>query len=57
MKRMPKKSEWLITACRQGALKDIPNGIVIVFGTGIAGGVIIDHKIYLGYYSYKMQLE
>lgn len=32
----------------KGALKDCANGLVIVFGTGIGGGIVIDHKVYLG---------
>ena len=31
-----------------GALKDVPHGIVLVFGTGIGGGVVIDHKVHMG---------
>ncbi len=31
-----------------GALKDVPNGIVIILGTMIGGGLIMDHKLYRG---------
>ena len=32
----------------QGALKDVENGFVIVFGTGIGGGIVIGGKTYFG---------
>ena len=31
-----------------GALKDVENGAALVFGTAIAGGIIINHRIYMG---------
>jgi predicted NBD/HSP70 family sugar kinase len=31
-----------------GALKDVPNGIVYILGTGIGGGIVIDHKVVAG---------
>ena len=31
-----------------GSLKDVPNGIVLLFGTMIGCGIIIDHKLYKG---------
>ena len=33
-----------------GRLKDVENGIFIVFGRGVGGSLIIDHKIYRGSY-------
>ena len=32
----------------QGALSDVENGFVVVFGTGLGGGIVIDHKAYFG---------
>ena len=32
----------------KGALKDINNGIVITIGTGLGGGIVINHKLYRG---------
>lgn len=32
----------------KGAVKDYANGLVIVMGTATGGGVIIDHRVYLG---------
>ncbi len=31
-----------------GALKDTANGAVIVFGTGIGGGIVLNHKVWMG---------
>lgn len=31
-----------------GSLKDVPNGMVLLFGTMIGGGLILDHKLYRG---------
>ena len=31
-----------------GSLKDVENGIVLIFGTMIGGGIIIDHKLFRG---------
>lgn len=31
-----------------GALKDVENGLVYGIGTGIAGGIVINHKVYKG---------
>lgn len=31
-----------------GALADTANGIVVVLGTGIGGGIVLDHKVYMG---------
>ena len=30
----------------EGSLKDCRNGAVVVLGTGVGGGIIIDHKLY-----------
>ena len=30
----------------KGSLKDCRNGAVVVLGTGVGGGIIIDHKLY-----------
>lgn len=32
----------------KGSLKDCRNGAVVVLGTGVGGGIIIDHKLYRG---------
>ncbi len=32
-----------------GALKDAASGLVYVIGTGIGGGLVIDHKVYRGF--------
>ncbi len=31
-----------------GALRDVPNGLVYVIGTGIGGGIILDHRLLRG---------
>lgn len=31
-----------------GALQDVPNGLVYVIGTGIGGGIVIDHQVMRG---------
>ncbi|MGN0268136.1 MAG: ROK family protein [Lachnospiraceae bacterium] len=31
-----------------GALKDVPNGLVYVLGTGIGGGIVLDHQVIHG---------
>lgn len=31
-----------------GSLKDVANGAVIVFGTGIGGGIVLNHKVWMG---------
>ncbi len=31
-----------------GALKDVSNGLVFILGTGIAGGIILNHQVYRG---------
>ncbi len=31
-----------------GALKDVPNGLVFIFGTGIGGGIILNHQVIRG---------
>ena len=31
-----------------GSLRDVSNGIVLIFGTMIGGGIIIDHKLFRG---------
>ena len=31
-----------------GSLKDVPNGMVLIFGTMIGGALILDHKLYRG---------
>lgn len=31
-----------------GALSDVSNGCVIVLGTGTGGGIVLDHKVYMG---------
>lgn len=39
-------------ACRaemwHGALKDVQNGAVLVLGTGLGGGIVVDHKLVAG---------
>ena len=32
----------------QGALSDVENGFIVVFGTGLGGGIVINHKAYFG---------
>ena len=37
-----------ITEAADGSLKDVPNGMVLIFGTMIGGALIHDHKLYRG---------
>ena len=32
----------------RGALSDVPDGIVLIFGTNIGGGIIMDHRLHRG---------
>lgn len=32
-----------------GALRDVADGVVYVIGTGIGGGVVINHRVHMGY--------
>ena len=32
----------------KGALKDVSNGAVMIIGTGIGGGIVLDHKVLMG---------
>lgn len=32
----------------RGALKDVSNGAVMIIGTGIGGGIVLDHKVLMG---------
>ncbi len=31
-----------------GALKDVGSGAVVIIGTGIGGGIVLDHKVWMG---------
>ena len=37
-----------IAEAAEGSLKDVPNGMVLIFGTMIGGALIHDHKLYRG---------
>ena len=32
----------------QGALKDVASGVVIIIGTGLGGGIVLDNKVWRG---------
>lgn len=41
----------------KGTLQDSQNGIVFLIGTGIGGGIIINHKLYVGSHAFAGELS
>jgi len=37
-----------LAEAQKGSLKNVKNGVVLVFGTGVGGGIIIDDRLYRG---------